>query len=180
MHRIVVLLCVTCLQGIFAFFRRICTKTRTAQELQPCLFSVALRSRRTETYAYSASILDAIEEKPWTEITMKGYPPPLFPHRTVSLQVHLLLSQAGHLVALTACPKVRFISSFSSRTPSNSSASPACFQVAQGELSKNKGSSAVASLHQMLNCWFWTTRCCMISPALISPLHFTHNAHGLG
>lgn len=100
---------------------------------------------------------------------MKGYPPPLFPHCTVSLQVHLLLSQAGHLVALTACPKVRFISSFSPCTPSNSSASPACFQPSLGELSENKGSSAGASLHQMLNCWFWTTRPCMISPALISP-----------
>lgn len=139
---------------------------------------LSLLSRRMETYAYSARFFRCNRRKPWTEITMKGYPPPLFPHCTVSLQVHLLLSQAGHLVVLTACPKVRFISSFSPRSPSNSSASPACFQPSPGELSENKGSSAGASLHQMLNCWFWTTRRCMISPALISPLQFAHNAHG--
>lgn len=43
---------------------------------------LSLLSRRMKTYAYSASFFRCNRRKPWTEITMKGYPPPLFPHRT--------------------------------------------------------------------------------------------------
>lgn len=75
-----------------------------------CLLQCLELARETE-YAFSALLLVWQPWRPWAQITMRGYPPPIL--SASSWRASVLLSQAGHLYVITARPNVlRFIFSF--------------------------------------------------------------------